>query len=366
MDSVDNITNSEKPKILLVDDREDNLLSIEAILEPDGYQFFRAYSGQQALKVLLNEFDFAMILMDVKMPVLNGFETATLIYEREKLRHIPIIFITANNYGDENIFKGFKAGGIDYIFKPINPEVLRAKVAIFIDIYRKNMQLILQEQKLSDANKGLTNEITELKASEEKVKQRNAQLQKEIFDLVSILLSSKPADQFKFEQSDLSGLINTLLADMDDQGKQKTATVVVEPLPHLKVNRILMRPLFQQLIRNVLDSSCEARPIIKIRSKIGAPANVLNSKTPNDNNYCQIIVEDDVEQVDRKSKDEGFTRADQFLTNGDLSKTNNGLVFCKEIMDRHNGFIHTRKKPDKSTMFIVSFPLEKEIKTIGT
>src|SRR5882724_9084273 len=142
-----------KPKILLVDDREDNLLSIEAILAPDGYQFFRAYSGDQALKILLNEFDFAMILMDVKMPVLNGFETATLIYERERLRNIPIIFITANNYGDDNVFKGYKAGGIDYIYKPINPEVLRAKVNVFIDMYRENALLFEQEQRLSAVNR---------------------------------------------------------------------------------------------------------------------------------------------------------------------------------------------------------------------
>ena len=91
-------------KILLVDDREDNLLSIETILEPAGYTFVKALSGREALKVLLNEFDFALILMDVKMPNLNGFETASLIYQREKLRHIPIIFITANNYGDEQVF----------------------------------------------------------------------------------------------------------------------------------------------------------------------------------------------------------------------------------------------------------------------
>ncbi|MES1220042.1 MAG: response regulator, partial [Bacteroidota bacterium] len=90
-------------KILLVDDREDNLLSMETILEPDGYQFIKARSGREALKILLNEFDFALILMDVKMPNLNGFETASLIYEREKLKHIPIIFITANHYGEENI-----------------------------------------------------------------------------------------------------------------------------------------------------------------------------------------------------------------------------------------------------------------------
>src|SRR6186713_1783468 len=123
-----------QPKILLVDDREDNLLSIETILEPGGYQFVKANSGRQALKVLLNEFDFAMILMDVKMPNLNGFETASMIYEREKLRHIPIIFITANNYGDENIFQGYRTGAVDYIYKPINSELLRAKVNVFVDI----------------------------------------------------------------------------------------------------------------------------------------------------------------------------------------------------------------------------------------
>ena len=120
------------PKILLVDDREDNLLSIEAILQPNGYQFVKAGSGRQALKILLSEFDFAMILMDVKMPNLNGFETASLIYEREKLKHIPIIFITANNFGDENMFKGYQTGAVDYIYKPINPDILRAKVGVLI------------------------------------------------------------------------------------------------------------------------------------------------------------------------------------------------------------------------------------------
>ena len=116
--------------------------------KPIGYQFVKANSGREALKILLNEFDFALILMDVQMPNLNGFETAALIYEREKLKHIPIIFITANNYGEENIFKGYRTGGVDYIYKPINPELLRAKVAVFIDLYKKNQQLQQQEKKL--------------------------------------------------------------------------------------------------------------------------------------------------------------------------------------------------------------------------
>src|SRR6185295_2410906 len=137
-----------RPKILLVDDREDNLMSMEAILAPDGYMFVKANSGSQALKILLNEFDFALILMDVKMPNLNGFETAALIYEREKLKHIPIIFITANNYGEENVFKGYRSGAVDYIYKPVNPELLRTKVAVFVDLYKKTHQLLAQEKKL--------------------------------------------------------------------------------------------------------------------------------------------------------------------------------------------------------------------------
>src|ERR1043165_8867235 len=172
-----------QPKILLVDDREDNLLSIEAILAPDGYQLVRAHSGHEALKILLDEFDFAMILMDVKMPVLSGFETAALISEREKLRHIPIIFITANNYGDDNLFKGYRAGGIDYILKPINPEVLRAKVAVFMDIYRKNAQLFEQEQELVLKNRNQEKEIIELKTLLENAGQLNVALRKEISNL---------------------------------------------------------------------------------------------------------------------------------------------------------------------------------------
>src|SRR5258706_3073086 len=350
-----------QPKILLVDDREDNLLSIEAILAPDGYQFFRAYSGQQALKILLNEFDFAMILMDVKMPILNGFETATLIYEREKLRQIPIIFITANNYGDENIFKGYKAGGIDYIFKPINPEVLRAKVAVFIDIHRKNLLLFDQEQLLSVSNKNLEKEVIELKASEEKAKQLNAKLQKEISDLESILASSKLSiDHLEFEPCDLNKLFRGFLSDMEDHLQEKMATVLIEPLPTLKVDRILMRPLFQHLIRNALYYSKEnVKPVVKIRSGNGMPPEMINSKNMGDNKYCHIFVEDNGVGFDQKNADKIFNSVDRSHNNGELKKNNNGLALCKRIMEKHDGFIFARGKIGEGSTFIVSFPMIK-------
>ena len=182
-------------KILLVDDREDNLFSIETILELDGYTFIKANSGRQALKILLKEYDFALILMDVKMPNLNGFETATLIYEREKLKHIPIIFITANNYGDENIFKGYKAGAVDYIYKPINPDLLRAKVAVFIDLYQKNQSLLAQEQKLKSANENLEKEIEVRIQSEEEVKKLNLQL---LDNIQQLKATNEELDHFAF------------------------------------------------------------------------------------------------------------------------------------------------------------------------
>lgn len=170
-------------KILLVDDREDNLMSIEAILGQDGYNFYRAFSGTEALKILLSETDFALILMDVKMPVLNGFETATMIYERERLKGIPIIFITANNYGDDNVYKGYQSGGIDYILKPINPQILRAKVSVFVNLYQAKSKLQEQERKLKAINETLNTEIRDRKASEEKVRYMNFQLIEKIDQL---------------------------------------------------------------------------------------------------------------------------------------------------------------------------------------
>src|SRR5580692_4740477 len=167
---------SMQPKILVVDDRDDNLLSTESILEPAGYRIVKASSGRQVLKILLSDFDFALILMDVQMPDLNGFETAALIYERERLRQIPIIFITANNYGDENLFRGYRAGAVDYIYKPVNPDLLRAKVSVFVELYRKNQRLLAQEQKLVAINRNLELEIADRISSEQKVTELNRQL----------------------------------------------------------------------------------------------------------------------------------------------------------------------------------------------
>src|SRR5688572_2085776 len=128
-----------KVNILIVDDKPDKLLALEAVLEDLGQNIVRAYSGREALHCLLND-DFAVILLDVNMPGMDGFETAQLIRQRKSTEHIPIIFVTA--FGDENhSSRGYQLGAVDYIQTPVVPEVLKTKVAVFVDLYKKTEQV---------------------------------------------------------------------------------------------------------------------------------------------------------------------------------------------------------------------------------
>ena len=415
------------PKILLVDDRDDNLLSIETILEPDGYKFSKANSGREALKILLKEYDFALILMDVKMPNMNGFETAALIYEREKLKHIPIIFITANNYGDENIFKGYRAGAVDYIYKPVNPDLLRAKVSVFVDLYRKNHRLIAQEQKLVAINKNLENEISERKASEEHAKELNRQLlenislleaankdldrfafmashdlqeplrkirtfsdrlylkYKDVLDqegktniariqkasermqllINDILTFSKlSVEDGMFVQCDLNKLISEVIADMEDEISEKNAKISVEQLPSMYVNPGLIRPLFHNLISNALKySKKNIEPVINIHSEV-SPALNGNGSNEVHSKYCRIFIEDNGIGFDQKYSEQIFGMFKRLHLNTEFEGTGIGLALCKKIVEKHQGYISARSKINEGATFIISLPLDNEHSSI--
>jgi len=139
-------------KILLVDDRPENLLALEAILEPLGQELVSAHSGEEALKCVLQH-EFAVILLDVQMPEMNGFDVAQIIKSREKSRFIPIIFLSAINKEDSYVFKGYSMGAVDYVFKPFNPDVLRSKVAVFVDLYLKQEQIKEQSELLAESER---------------------------------------------------------------------------------------------------------------------------------------------------------------------------------------------------------------------
>jgi len=197
-------------KILLVDDNDNNLLSMEVALEKEGYTFFKATSGREALRILLKEEDFSLILLDVKMPIMDGYETAGLIYQRDKLRHIPIIFITAHDYEEAAMFKGYQAGAVDFIRKPFNPEILRSKVAVFAELHKKNQLLRQQEEKLQAINNDLMQLNRDL---EQRVLERTIELENLNHELKALNISK---DKFLTVIShDLRNPLTALLASSE-------------------------------------------------------------------------------------------------------------------------------------------------------
>ncbi len=404
-----------EPKILLVDDRKDNLLSLEVILEPGGFQFVKATSGREALKILLSEFDFALILMDVNMPNLNGFETATLIYERDKLKHIPIIFITANDYGDENMFKGYQVGAIDFILKPIKPDVLRAKVSLLIDLYNKNRQLFEQERQLIEANRNLQIEINERKLADEKLQQVNrkllenlSQLEKANDDLdrfafmashdlqeplrkirifsdilntrykdvlqddtkvvshinkaaermqtlISSILALSKASTEKpiFEKCNLNVLLEELVFNMEDELIENKITITINPIPDLFVTPGLMRQLFQNLINNAIKYR---RKDVNALIKISVEPNDKGDHHPKPKN-CLITVEDNGIGFEQKYAEDIFIMLKKLHSKSEYEGSGIGLALCRKIVELHNGSVSARGNENEGATFFVSLPL---------
>ncbi|MBC1219668.1 response regulator [Nostoc sp. UCD121] len=151
-----------KVNILLVDDKLENLLALEAILEKLGENLVRATSGEEALRCLLHQ-DFAVILLDVQMPGMDGFETATLIRNRGRSRHTPIIFLTAFSTSDQMLFKGYALGAVDYLLKPLDPNILTSKVTVFVELFKKTEAVKQQAAQLVAMN-------AELRQSEERLR----------------------------------------------------------------------------------------------------------------------------------------------------------------------------------------------------
>jgi diguanylate cyclase (GGDEF)-like protein len=156
---VDRALTPERPRanILLVDDRPENLTALQALLEPLDQRLVLAGSGEEALRAMLRE-DFALVLLDVSMPGMDGYETATVIKSRERTRHVPIIFLTALDADDAVARRGYDIGAVDYLFKPFDPVVLRSKVSVFIDLHNlKREAEELARRALHDELTGLPN-----------------------------------------------------------------------------------------------------------------------------------------------------------------------------------------------------------------
>lgn len=399
-------------KILVVDDRPDNLLSIETILEKEDYHIVKASSGRAALKILLKEYDFSLILMDVQMPDMNGFETASLIYQRDKLKNVPIIFITAHNE-DEAIFKGYKVGAVDFIYKPINPELLRVKVGLFVELYQKTQSLLAQETKLLTINASLQKEIEERQASEQKVRdlnrllvQNNSHLKavNEELDRFAYIAShdlqeplrkirvfsdmiaqkkSQEAEVDKyvtkimnatirmqqlvndllrfsrhslqggdFVMADLNVIVKEAIAELELAVQQSGARILLQQLPSVYVIPGLMRQVFSNLISNAIKfRKRNSIPEIQIYAELSAVQ---------DSSYYRIFVIDNGIGFEEQYKEDIFVVFKRLHSYHEIEGTGIGLSICKKIMEQHNGFISASGVPDTGATFVVSIP-EKQV-----
>ncbi|GAA4333320.1 sensor histidine kinase [Flaviaesturariibacter amylovorans] len=409
--------NRSNVKILAVDDREDNLLSIETILERDGYIIRKANSGRAALKTLLTEQDFTLILMDVQMPDMNGFETASLIYEREKLRNIPIIFITAHNQDEEFMFKGYKMGAVDFIYKPINPELLRFKVSVFADLYLKTNQLMQQERTLLAAKANLEREIEERKINEEKIRLLNYQLVQNndelktineeldrfayvashdlqeplrkimVFsDVVATKLNGKIDndvqnslnkivkasdrmqklinDLLKFSRHannhedfttvDLNEIVHEVVGDMEADIQGKGAVVEVGRMPVLRAIPSQLRQLFHNLVGNALKF---VRPGVSPKIQLYSES-LRHSDDPSrpGEQYFQIYVKDNGIGFDSRYAEDIFVVFKRLHSYHEFEGSGIGLSICKKIVDRHKGSIRAIGQLNEGATFVVTLP----------
>jgi len=396
-------------KILLVDDNENNLLSIEVVLQKEGYEFCRATSGKEALRILLKEEDFTLILLDVKMPIMDGYETAELIYQRDKLKNIPIIFITAHDYEEAAVFKGYRAGAVDFIRKPFNPEILRSKVAVFTELYRKNQLLSQQEEKLQAINSELLQLNREL---EKRVLERTVALERLNIELTalnsskdkflsvishdlrnpltSLLASSanldRDAEKLKPEQVRMfSGIINRTsqkilnqlneLVDWAKEQREKTHfnpqkfelhRGVEESLELLKASASQKRiqlnnhvpkeiylhadmMMFRSILQNLVTNAIKFTP--------EGGENVSVSATRKDSGV-EICVQDFGIGMPQKTIDVLFdkmTSTSHVGTNAEKG-TGLGLLLVRDFIVQHGGAIQVESDPQKGTCFLFTLP----------
>jgi signal transduction histidine kinase len=181
----------QKVPVLIVDDRPENLTALEALLDDMGLELVRSLSGNEALRQILYT-EFALVLLDVQMPEMDGFETAELMRQNPKTRQLPIIFVTAGMKEEHYLFRGYEAGAVDYLMKPIEPEILRSKVRVFRDLFCQRREL---EQIRS-----------ELELQNEKLRESNRQLEQETEQRLKTVEELRQKDQMMIQQSRMAAM----------------------------------------------------------------------------------------------------------------------------------------------------------------
>lgn len=372
-------------KCLLVDDRVENLVALEALLEGEALEIHRATSGAQALDLLLDH-DFALALIDVQMPEMDGFELAELMRGTARTRAIPIIFVTATGPDQSRLFKGYEAGAVDFLFKPLNSSMVKSKVRVFIELYEQRRRLKQQLEVLRE-NEEITRHA--LEARNRFISIAGHELRTPLTVLRLQLAMAKR--KFQTDPTALTAASATQLLDQLDRQVERLAPLVDEMLDasRLQSGKLEVRPerfdlalLIEDVVERFLpllqEESCEA-VLDCPRGAIGywdrfrleqVVTNLLSNASRYGGGFVRIILHCDEDHVQLQISDRGagiapedqqrifqpFERTDNTATQGGLGL---GLHIVRQIVEMHHGSISVESALGQGATFTVRLPRQQ-------
>jgi signal transduction histidine kinase len=361
----------ETVNILLVDNEPGGLLALEAILEPLGQKLITARSGEEALRQLLAH-DFALILLDIRMPELDGFQTAALMRERERSRHTPIIFLTASYESEVQVFRGYAVGAVDYVFKPLQPEILRSKVSVFVELARTTEVVRKQAAQLEAANKDLESfsysvshdlraplraidgyssilrERCGDKLDDEsnrvlgKIIENTQRMETLIKDLLAFSqLGRRPISAAEI---DMDALAREVIDELRSVPGQRAPQCVLKPLPVGWGDRSLVRQVWLNLLSNA----------IKFTGTREVPSIELGGSSEETRNV--YYVKDNGAGFDMRYCDKLFGVFQRLHSAKEFPGTGVGLAIVQRVVTHHGGRAWAEGKPGEGATFYFALP----------
>jgi signal transduction histidine kinase len=361
----------ETVNILLVDNEPKGLLALEALLEPLGQKLITASSGREALRQLLAH-DFALILLDIQMPGLDGFQTAALIRERERNRQTPIIFLTASYESEAQVFRGYAVGAVDYVYKPLQPEILRSKVSVFVELARTTEVVRKQAAQLELANKDLESfsysvshdlraplraiggysDILRQSCGDKLGDENNRVLGKIIESaqrmetLIEDLLAFSQLGRHAIsaKEIDMEALAREVLDELRSVPGQRVPQCILKPLPFGWGDRSLIRQVWLNLLSNA----------IKFTGTREVPSIELGGSSENARNV--YYVKDNGAGFDMRYYDKLFGVFQRLHSASEFPGTGVGLAIVQRVVVRHGGSAWAEGKSGEGATFYFALP----------
>ena len=364
---------STRPHVLIVDDSKANLTALEASLEPLDVTVDRAASGEKALRCLL-EREYAVVLLDVQMPEMDGFQTAKFMRERESSMRTPIIFLTAYDESHTRAFHGYAIGAVDYMSKPYDPEILRAKVGIFVELFRGREEVRRKSEELAEANRKLRDRTADLEAFTYSLSHDLRSPLRTIHGFGSLLEQAEGEvideekisylGRIKGAAERMSHLIEDMLTlSRASHGEMVVKTVDVSRMAHEIVDDLRTHYDDHDVRFSVDDGlHCTADPGLlrialynlldnawKFTRKVTRPAVTVTGRPGNGQESCRLVVSDNGSGFDRAKADGLFQPFHRFHSSRDFAGTGIGLAIVRRVIVRHNGSITLQSEEGKGT-----------------